>query len=93
MRTTLTLDDDLAVILKRLADETGRPFKDVVNEAIRAGLREQPTETEIHIPQPRDLGLRMDAVEAQHLMEELDLDKQGRIVYGDAWIEVTDDRS
>jgi hypothetical protein len=39
MRTTLTLDDPLAKELKRLAVETGQPFKNVVNETLRAGLR------------------------------------------------------
>jgi hypothetical protein len=41
MRTTLTLDDDLAGILKRRARELGLPFKDVVNRTLRAGLGEQ----------------------------------------------------
>ena len=39
MRTTLTLDDPLAKELKKLAVETGQPFKNVVNETLRAGLR------------------------------------------------------
>ena len=39
MRTTLTIDDDLAKALKRRAQETGRSFKALVNEALadRAG--------------------------------------------------------
>jgi hypothetical protein len=41
MRTTITLDDDLAAHLRRLARETGRPFKQVVNDALRAGLLPQ----------------------------------------------------
>jgi len=36
MRTTLTLDDDVAVKLRKAARE--RPFKVVVNEVLRAGL-------------------------------------------------------
>jgi len=40
MRTTLTLDDDLAGVLKRRAREQGVPFKVAVNRAIRAGLGE-----------------------------------------------------
>ena len=36
MRTTLTLDDDVAARLKAAAKD--RPFKTVVNEALRAGL-------------------------------------------------------
>ena len=38
MRTTLTLDDDLAMMLKREAESTRRPFRDVVNDAIRRGM-------------------------------------------------------
>lgn len=38
MRTTLTLDDDLAGLLKRQARALGVPFKEAVNRAIRAGL-------------------------------------------------------
>jgi len=38
MRTTLTLEDDLAQLLKRLARTSGRSFKEVVNAAIRRGL-------------------------------------------------------
>lgn len=36
MRTTLTLDDDVAVKLKAAAKD--RPFKTVVNDVLRAGL-------------------------------------------------------
>jgi len=38
MRTTLTLDDDVAAILKRLARTRNARFKDVVNDALRRGL-------------------------------------------------------
>jgi hypothetical protein len=38
MRTTLTIDDDLAGLLKRRARELGVSFKDMVNRTIRAGL-------------------------------------------------------
>ena len=41
MRTTLTIDDDLAGLLKRRARELGLPFKDVVNRTLRAGLGEE----------------------------------------------------
>ncbi|MBI2320217.1 MAG: DUF2191 domain-containing protein [Betaproteobacteria bacterium] len=40
MRTTLTIDDDLAGLLKQRARELGIPFKDAVNRTIRAGLGE-----------------------------------------------------
>jgi len=38
MRTTLTIDDDLAVILERLRTDRGLPFKQVVNDALRLGV-------------------------------------------------------
>ena len=38
MRTTLTIDDQIAEELKRLAFQSGRSFKEVVNESLRRGL-------------------------------------------------------
>jgi hypothetical protein len=38
MRTTLTLDEDLGRRLKELARESGRSFKEVVNDVVRRGL-------------------------------------------------------
>jgi len=38
MRTTLTLDDDVAERLRAEARRTGRPFKAVVNERLRIAL-------------------------------------------------------
>ena len=38
MRTTLTLDDDVAQRLKELARESNRSFKEIVNEIVRRGL-------------------------------------------------------
>jgi hypothetical protein len=40
MRTTLTIDDDLARQLREKAHQTGSPFKEVVNKAIRVGLEQ-----------------------------------------------------
>jgi hypothetical protein len=40
MRTTLTLDDDVSVQLERLRRARDASLKDVVNEALRLGLRE-----------------------------------------------------
>lgn len=41
MRTTLTLDDDVAVRLKAEARRGGLSFRDVVNETLRRGLASQ----------------------------------------------------
>ena len=44
MRTTLTLDDDLAAALKEQARRADKPFKQVVNDALRRGLSPMPAE-------------------------------------------------
>lgn len=38
VRTTLTLDQDVAARLKTESRRSGRPFKDVVNDFLRKGL-------------------------------------------------------
>ena len=38
MRTTLTLDDDVAARLRTIVKTRRRPLKAVVNDALRAGL-------------------------------------------------------
>ena len=38
MRTTLTLDDDVASLLKKETRKSGEPFKQVVNRFLRLGL-------------------------------------------------------
>ena len=38
MRTTVTLDPDVAELLRRLMTERGLTFKDAVNSAIRSAL-------------------------------------------------------
>jgi hypothetical protein len=39
VRTTLTLDDDVAAMLERFRKARGGSFKDLVNEALREGLK------------------------------------------------------
>lgn len=38
MRTTLTLEDDVAAKLKAEARRSGRPFREIVNDTLRRGL-------------------------------------------------------
>ncbi len=38
MRTTLTLDDDVAAKLRAEARRSGEPFKQIVNRVLRTGL-------------------------------------------------------
>jgi plasmid stability protein len=42
MRTTLTLDDDVAAKLKAETRRSGRSFRDTVNEILRRGLARRP---------------------------------------------------
>ena len=46
MRTTLTLDDDLAAALKEQAQRADQPFKQVVNDTLRRGLSPVPADAE-----------------------------------------------
>jgi hypothetical protein len=41
MRTTITLEDDVAARLEAEVRRSGRSFKDVVNEFLRAGLAQR----------------------------------------------------
>lgn len=73
MRTTLTLDDDVAALLKRQARKTGEPFKQVVNETLRRGLiaDKQPTRKPFKV-KPINLGLPRDFDKVEDLLEYLE---------------------
>lgn len=60
MRTTLTLDPDVAAKARKGAAELHRPFKDVVNAALRVGLDEilSPPTARPYRTRPRAMGLR-----------------------------------
>lgn len=58
MRTTVTLDDDVAAKLDAETRRTGRPFKDVINDALRRGLmRRSKIETARFSVQSRPMGI------------------------------------
>ena len=73
MRTTLTLDDDVAMLLKKKMDESGETFRDVVNRVLRLGLLgDAPSSEEFEIPQPRSMGgSRVDLDQALSLADGL----------------------
>jgi len=54
MRTTLTLDDDVAAMLERLRKRSGVRAKQIVNDALRRGLAQmaspEPARTPYHTP-------------------------------------------
>jgi hypothetical protein len=45
MRTTLTIDDDIAVALERVREKDDMSLKAIVNEALRRGLRVMEAES------------------------------------------------
>jgi hypothetical protein len=82
MRTTLTLDDDVAARLKAEVRRTGRPFKTVLNERLRMALA-QGAAVQKRKPfkvQPRSMGgpaagLSYDSVGS--LLEEIESARHG----------------
>lgn len=59
MRTTVTLDKDLAVLLKRVARRREVPLTQVLNEALRRGLEalvRPPSDVEPYQVRPWHLG-------------------------------------
>jgi hypothetical protein len=77
VRTTLTLDDDVAAQLREEAQRQGLPFKQVVNRAIRLGLRagDAPAARKPFRTQARALGLRpgIDPTKLGQLADELEV--------------------
>jgi predicted nucleic acid-binding protein len=60
MRTTLTLDPDVATKAKKGAPKLHKPFKEVINAALRVGLDEvlKPPPARPYRTKARPLGLR-----------------------------------
>jgi len=82
MRTTLTLDDELADQLKILARGSGRSFKEVTNDAIRKGLSigEGPTgPPEPFRVRPKACGFRpgVDPLKLNQIYDDLEVEDLG----------------
>jgi len=78
MRTTLTIDDDLAGLLKRRSQELGKPFKEVINQALRKGLIDDEIRVERKVvTRPMALGLRpgIDPDRMNQLCDELEVEE------------------
>lgn len=85
MRTTVTLDADVAARLRRLARERGVSFKEAINGVLRAGLGARAVARPYQTP-ARALGLRPGidlnkalsiaaAMEDEEIIRKLDLRK------------------
>lgn len=84
MRTTLTIDDDLATRIEELRRREGLSFKGAVNRLLRAGMEQQegaPRPRPYRTP-TRRLGLRpgFDPTRLNQLADELEVEaiNQGR---------------
>ena len=80
MRTTLSIDDDLAAALKATAHSNGLTFKAAVNDAIRRGLStgEKPLgrrERFRVISAPRGFLPGVDPLKLNQLIDELEVDE------------------
>lgn len=70
MRTTVTLDDDVAAALQAAMRERGISFKEALNQAVRSGLSAANPPSRPYRLKPRALGIRPD----------FDIDKANRVL-------------
>ncbi len=78
MRTTLTLEDDLASLLKTRARQLGISFKEMVNRVVRTGLGTEMEPPRGDVPKtiPHSFGFRpgIDLDKLNQLVDELEAD-------------------
>lgn len=79
MRTTLTLDDDLANILIRETKKKGVSFKETVNATIRRGLEQEQIHASSRkkvVTRPHDFGFKagIDLHKLNQLADELEVE-------------------
>ncbi|HEY7246754.1 MAG TPA: hypothetical protein VH678_23010 [Xanthobacteraceae bacterium] len=73
MRTTVTLDPDVESMLRKEMRRRGEPFKEVLNDAIRAGLLRMKRRDKTFEPLTFDMGKpRVDLTKAGSLAAELE---------------------
>jgi len=76
MRTTLTIEDDVAFGLQRLQEiERDRTFKEIVNDVLRKGLKAKsnnPAKKKRFVVKPFDLGLK-EGLSYDNIQELLDI--------------------
>jgi plasmid stability protein len=76
VRTTLTLDEDVAAKLRTETRRTGRSFKEIVNAVLRRGLASQKQRGALprFVVRARPLGLRpgLDYDKTSDLLEQIE---------------------
>jgi hypothetical protein len=73
VRTTLTLDEDVAAELREESRRSGRAFREVVNEALRHGLADRRASG------PRQV-FRAAALDLGNLRPGLSIDNVGKLI-------------
>ena len=89
MRTTLTLEDDVAAELREIARRSGRSFKEVVNDTLRRGLStgaKPLAKNATFEVRPKACGFRagIDIGKLNQLVDDLELEKFGDRVVSDS---------
>jgi hypothetical protein len=74
MRTTLTLDDDVARLVAEAVHQQRRPMKQVVNDALRQALNPRPARQEPYrlVPHRSELRPGLDPSGFNRLADELE---------------------
>ena len=74
MTTTLTLDERIARELREIADSSGKPFGQVVNEILDVGLsaRETPPQTGRYRLEPASLGQPLPGISLDKVLQLAD---------------------
>jgi metal-responsive CopG/Arc/MetJ family transcriptional regulator len=71
MRTTVTLDDDVAAALEQLRQERGLGLSEALNELARSGLRRRPEQRSFH-QESAPIGLTIDVTDVADAIELLE---------------------
>lgn len=77
MRTTVTLDEDIAAKLRAEVRRTGKPFRTVLNECLQVALsagRGQASPASFRI-EPRDLGALRPGLSLDYVSQLLELEE------------------
>lgn len=78
MRTTLTLDEDVADFLKTQSRLQGRSFQQVVNDVLRRGMAPSPEDSELPkfrvVPNQSGLIPSVDPLKLNQLNDALEVD-------------------
>lgn len=71
MRTTVNLDEDVAVAIDRLRRERGLGVSEAVNQLARAGLRQKPRRVPFR-QRTASIGVKVDVTNVAEALEQLD---------------------